>query len=348
MSDDPCTCLTVALVIPAHNEARHIASVISSVPDDVARIIVVDDASTDGTADSARAVLDPRVVIVRHEHNRGVGGAMRTGYALALDEGYDLIAKMDADGQMLAEELPTLLEPFAMGLADYAKGNRFYFLGAAKDMPTHRGFGNVALSFLTKLASGYWHVYDSQCGYTVVRSSFLRLLDLDDLSEDYFFENDMLIKLNGLNARVVDVPTSTVYGDEQSGVRAGRIVFSFPPRLFSRGTARFWRKHLVTDFGPIGLLTLAGLALCLFGGGFGAYHWYVSVRTGVTASTGTVMIAVLPLIVGLQVLIQAFSMSVMSSPGSREAAEYIAHFIASGRGGTPRRAASQARYERPC
>lgn len=335
VTDCPTAPLSVALVIPAHNEARHIGAVLSSIPDVVGRVIVVDDASTDDTADVARSSGDERVVVVRHDRNTGVGGAMRTGYRLALDEGYDLIAKMDADGQMLAGELPTLLEPLLMNLADYTKGNRFYFMGAARDMPAHRGFGNVALSFLTKLASGYWHVYDSQCGYTAVRASYLRLLDLDDLSEDYFFENDMLIKLNTLNARVVDVPTTTVYGDEQSGVRPSRVIFSFPPRLFARGTARFWRKHLVTDFGPIGFITILGVLLCAFGAVFGAYHWYVSIATGVTATTGTVMIAVLPLIVGLQLLVQSFSMSVLSSPGSREAAAYIAHFIASGRGGRP-------------
>ena len=332
MTDTGCRPLTVALVMPAHNEEQHIAAVIAAVPSSVTRIIVVDDASTDGTSAAASTAGDVRVVVVRHEKNRGVGGAMRTGYRLALDEGYDLVAKIDADGQMVPGELDRLLEPFEQGLADYTKGNRFYFRGGASSMPVHRGFGNIALSFLTKLASGYWHVYDSQCGYTVVRSAFLRLLDLEDLSEDYFFENDMLIKLNTLNARVVDVPTSTLYGEEQSGVRPSRVVFSFPPRLFARGTARFWRKHLVTDFSPIGFLTLAGLALCAFGVTFGGYHWYASASTGVAASTGTVMIAVLPLIVGLQLLIQAFSMSVLSSPGSRETAAYIAHFIAGGRG----------------
>lgn len=332
MTDPVCKPLTVALVMPAHNEERHIGAAISAVPSSVTRIIVVDDASTDGTAAVASAAADPRVVVIRHEQNKGVGGAMCTGYRLALDESYDLVAKMDADGQMVPEELDTLLEPFARGLADYTKGNRFYFRGGAKSMPVHRGFGNVALSFLTKLASGYWHVYDSQCGYTVVRASFLRLLDLDELSEDYFFENDMLIKLNTLNARVVDVPTSTVYGEEISGVRPSRVVFSFPPRLFARGTARFWRKHLVTDFSPIGFLAIVGVTLCAFGAVFGGYHWYVSATTGVAASTGTVMLAVLPLIVGIQLLIQAFSMSVLSSPGSRETAAYIAHFITSGRG----------------
>jgi glycosyltransferase involved in cell wall biosynthesis len=322
--------LTLAVVIPAHNEETHIGAVLAAIPAWVDRVIVVDDASTDGTVHVAEACGDPRVTVLRHDHNRGVGAAMRTGYRHAINGGFDLAAKMDADGQMLAEELERLVEPFAMGLADYAKGNRFYFRGAADSMPAHRGFGNTALSFLTKFASGYWHVYDSQCGFTVTRVPFLKLIDLDDLSEDYFFENDMLIKLNTLNARVVDVPISTVYGQERSGVKPGRVVLSFPPRLFARGTRRFWRKHLVTDFSPIGFLTIAGMAFGAFGTVFGGYHWALSVATGHVASTGTVMIAVLPLILGIQLLVQAFSLSVQASPGAREAAAYVAHFIARG------------------
>jgi len=322
--------LTLAVILPAYNEEAHIGDVLSAVPGWVDRVIVVDDASTDGTARVAESTGDPRVTVLRHERNQGVGAAMRTGYRLAIDDGFDLAAKMDADGQMRPEELERLVEPIVMGLADYAKGNRFYFRGAASSMPAHRGFGNTALSFLTKFASGYWHVYDSQCGFTVTRVPFLKLLDLDDLSEDYFFENDMLIKLNALNARVVDVPVSTIYGQERSGVRPGRVVFSFPPRLFARGTRRFWRKHLVTDFSPIGFLTIAGMAAGAFGTVFGGYHWALSIATGHVASTGTVMIAVLPLILGIQLLVQAFSLSVLASPGAREAAAYIAHFISGG------------------
>jgi len=323
--------LTLALVLPAHDEARHIGDVIRGLPQWVDRIIVVDDASSDGTAEVAESVDDPRVVVIRHEANRGVGGAMRTGYRLALEEGHDLIGKMDADGQMVADELTRLVEPFALDLADYTKGNRFYFPGAdAAGMPSHRNFGNVLLTFMSKLASGYWHMYDSQCGFTVVRAGFLALMDLDRLPDDYFFENSMLIRLNTLNARVVDVPTSTVYGTEVSGVSIARVAFTFPPRLLAGGVRRFWRKHLVTDFGPVGVLTIAGLLLSLFGLVFGAYHWIESVATGVVASTGTVMIAVLPLMVGIQLLVQAFSMSVQASAGARETAEYVRTIIGRG------------------
>lgn len=328
IASDPA--LTFALVLPAHDEAAHIGGVLASLPAWVDRVIVVDDASTDDTSNAALATGDPRVRVIRHETNRGVGAAMRTGYRAALEEGYDLIGKMDADGQMLASELERLVEPFRLGIAEYAKGNRFYLPGAAAGMPAHRGLGNTALTFMSKLASGYWHVYDSQCGFTVVKASFLRLMDLDRLPDGYFFENAMLIGLNALSARVVDVPTSTVYGSERSGVRVGRILLGFPPRLLTGGMRRFWRKHLVTDFGPIGALTILGLLAGAFGIVFGGYHWWLSIDMGVPATTGTVMIAVLPLMLGTQLLIQAFALSVSASPGAAETAAYVRSLIARG------------------
>lgn len=322
--------LTLALVLPAHNEAVHIGAVLRSLPAWVDRVIVVDDASTDGTANAASAVGDPRVRVVSHDTNRGVGAAMRTGYFAALEEGFDLVGKMDADGQMLASELERLVEPFALGMAEYTKGNRFYFPGGTAGMPVHRGFGNTALTFMSKLASGYWHVYDSQCGFTVVRAEFLRLMDLDRLPDGYFFENAMLIGLNALNARVIDVPTSTVYGSENSGVSIGRVLVSFPPKLLSGGVRRFWRKHLVTDFGPIGALTILGMLATVFGAIFGGYHWWLSAETGVPASIGTVMLAVLPLMLGIQLLVQAFAFSVAASPGAAETAAYVRSLVAFG------------------
>lgn len=321
--------LSVAVVLPAHNEAAHIGGVLRDIPSLVDKVIVVDDASTDNTAEIAEECGDERVVVVRHERNSGVGAATKTGYRIAIEGRYDLVAKIDADGQMRGIELERLLEPFNLGMADYAKGNRFYFRDATLGMPLARSFGNSALSFLTKLASGYWHVFDSQCGFTVASTPFLELLDLDQIADGYFFENDMLIRMNSLNARVVDVPVSTIYGDEVSGVSISKVVASFPPKLLAGGLRRFWRKNLVTDFGPIGALTVIGTLLVAFGALFGAYHWWLSVVTAVAATTGTVMIAVLPLILGLQLLIQAFSMSVVASPGAAESAEFVRVLVSS-------------------
>jgi len=321
--------LALAVVIPAYNEAAHIAAVLANVPPRVSRVVVVDDASTDDTARVAEGCGDARVRVVRHERNAGVGAAMKTGYRAAIAEGFDLVAKMDADGQMRSEELGRLVEPFDLGLAEYVKGNRFYFRNATIGMPATRTFGNSVLSFLTKLASGYWHVLDSQCGFTVASVPFLKLIDLDQVADDYFFENDMLIRMNSLNARVVDVPVSTVYGSEVSHVNVTRVALGFPPRLLAAGLRRFWRKNLVTDLGPVGSLTVVGSLLAAFGAVFGAYHWWLSVASGAVATTGTVMVAVLPLILGLQLLIQAFSMSVAASPGAAETAYFVRRLIRS-------------------
>jgi len=268
--------------------------------------------------------------VLRRSNNGGVGAAMKTGYSAAIKEGFDILVKMDGDGQMLGKELARLVDPLRLDLAEYTKGNRFYFRAATSGMPAKRHFGSSVLSFMTKVASGYWHVFDSQCGFTAVSASFVELLEIDKLADDYFFENDMLIRLNALNARVVDVPISTIYGAEVSGLSIGRIALSFPPRLMFGGTWRFWRKHFVTDFSAIAILTLAGLFMCIFGGVFGGYHWWESNATQTVATTGTVMIAVLPLVVGLQLLIQAFSMSVTASPGGAETAGYVRELIRSG------------------
>lgn len=321
---------SVAIVLPAYNEAAHIGDVLAAIPAWVDRVFVVDDASTDGTAEIVGTIADGRVTLLRHETNRGVGGAMVTGYRTALAAGADIIVKMDADGQMLASDLERLVRPIATGMAEYTKGNRFYFRNATRDMPKMRGFGNSLLSLLTKAASGYWHVFDSQCGFTAVKAPFLRLLDLDRIAPDYFFENDMLIQMNAVGARVVDVPVTTVYGAETSHVRIHRVALSFPPRLIGKAISRFWRKYLLTDFGIVAVLTALGLALGVFGVAFGTYHWWQSVVHGTPATTGTVMIAVLPIILGFQLLLQALGLNVAASPGARETAEYIRELIAEG------------------
>lgn len=321
---------SVAIVLPAYNESAHIGEVIASIPRWVDRIVVVDDASTDGTAQAVGAIIDERLALVRHEVNLGVGGAMVTGYRAALESGAEIVVKMDADGQMLGSDLERMVRPIATGIAEYTKGNRFYFRNATRGMPRVRGFGNSLLSLLTKAASGYWHVFDSQCGFTAVRASSLRLLDLDRIATDYFFENDMLIQLNGVGARVVDVPVTTVYGEETSYVRVHHVALSFPPRLMGKAVSRFWRKYLLTDFGAVAVLTTLGFALGAFGLAFGSYHWWLSMAEGTPATTGTVMIAVLPIILGFQLLLQALTLNVGASPGAKETADYLRLLIAEG------------------
>ena len=310
--------LCVGVVIPAHNESRHLVGVVTDLPAWIDHILIVDDCSTDNTLVVAQGLEDDRVQVIHHEENTGVGGAMRSGYLLALKYGCDVIVKMDADGQMDASELPLLLRPIRLGMADYSKGNRFRRSGRPQEMPAGRWFGNVALSFLTKIASGYWHVFDPQCGFTAITAAALRRLRLDGIASDYFFENDMLVHLNVMDARVVDVSTAAQYGTEVSGLSIRRILWSFPLRLIRRSIWRFIKRHVVNDFGLVAVLATVGAAFTLFAVAYGAYHWIESAASGTPATAGTVMIAVVPLILGVQMLLQGLALEVQSSPGAEE------------------------------
>jgi dolichol-phosphate mannosyltransferase len=317
------------VVLPAHNEEAHIADTLRTVPRWIDGIVVVDDGSSDQTRELASGIADSRVRVLSHEENQGVGAAMRTGYRAALRDGYDVIVKMDADGQMDATELWKLVRPLALGLAEYTKGNRFRIAGQPPGMPRTRWLGNVSLSFLNKVATGYWHVFDPQCGFTAIQSGTLRMIDLERLVSDYFFENDMLARLNVVGARVVEVATATRYGDEVSGVSVRRALWSFPRRLLGRFVWRFAKRHLVWDFGVIGALVIVGLVLLTFGVVFGGYHWWQSLATGTPATAGTVMIAVLPIIIAIQMLLQALALEVQDSPGAEETRVYT-RLLASG------------------
>jgi hypothetical protein len=247
---------------------------------------------------------------------------MVTGFRAALEVGYDVVIKMDADGQMDAEELPTLVRPIELGMAEYVKGNRFRLAGRPRSMPGFRWFGNVALSFLTKAASGYWHVFDSQCGFAAIATNTLRQLNLDGIARDYFYENDMLIRLNVIDARVVDVATAALYGEEKSHVRIGRVTWSFPLRLARGFTWRFLKRYVVNDFGLSALLVMVGGILVFFGLAFGIAKWTAAASAGLPATTGTVMVAVLPVILGFQMLLQALSIEVQNSPGAQETRDF--------------------------
>jgi glycosyltransferase involved in cell wall biosynthesis len=307
----------VHVVIPAFNVADRIRDVIKSLPEFVDAITVVDDASVDRTAEAVEACADRRVTLLRHATNAGVGGAMISGYRDALGRGDGIVVKMDGDGQMDPRELPRLLAPILDGRAEYTKGNRFLFDRELGIMPTHRRAGSFVLTFLTKLASGYWNVFDPQNGYVAAHSSVLRLLDLDRIAKRYFFENDMLIHLNIFNVRVADVPMPARYGAERSSMRIGRVLCSFPFHLCRGYWYRFYRKHVLHDFSPVALFTLTGLPLVLFGTAFGAYTWVHSWLHNRFASTGTVMLCVLPFIIGFELLLQALVLEINETPRSR-------------------------------
>jgi dolichol-phosphate mannosyltransferase len=304
----------VAVVMPAYNEAAHVGGVIQRMPDYVDLIIVVDDRSTDGTVAAAQAAGDGRVHVVTNKLEQGVGGATVTGMQQALEAQADLIVKVDGDGQMDPQRIAELLRPLVADGYDYAKGNRFLHTDALKQMPKLRLLGSFALTFLTKLASGYWHLFDPQNGFIAARATALRQIDLNSLARDFFFENDMLIRLNVLGCRAKDVAIPAHYGDEESHLRIERILLTFPIYL-ARGLARrIWEKYVVRDFSPIAVFWLVGVPLLTWGTCFGAYRWFLSWWFGHPASTGTVMLSVLPFLLGFQLVLEAIIQEIRESP----------------------------------
>lgn len=256
---------SVAVVVPAYDEELLVVSTIQGIPDFVDRIIVVDDASSDATAERARAA-DPRVELVAHEENRGVGAAIVSGYERAIEDEVDVTCVMAADNQMDPDDLHTLAAAVAKDECDYAKANRLASGQAWEVIPRTRFIGNAILSVLTKIASGYWHVADSQSGFTAVSLQTLRDLDLDRLYPRYGFPNDMLVHLNVWGKRVRDYPSRPIYGvGEQSGIRLRRVVPTISWLLLKGFCWRLKEKYLIRDFHPLVLFYFFG-ALFLVAG----------------------------------------------------------------------------------
>jgi dolichol-phosphate mannosyltransferase len=301
-------------VIPAYRAAGSIAQVIAGIPSFVRHVVVVNDASPDETSDAVRAVGDPRVVVIEHEHNRGVGGATLTGYQRAADFGAQVIVKMDADGQMDPAYLLQLITPIVVGEADYTKGNRFLHARELRAMPGRRRFGNAGLSFLTKLASGYWGIFDPTNGYTAIHASLVPLLGAVPIAPRFFFESSILLNLSLLRAVVRDVYIPARYMDAGSHLSESKAALQFPLGLFRGFLRRVRLQYFVRDFTPVSLYIVFGLLLTAFGAVWGAWHWAISIQTNVAATTGTVMIAVLPIIVGVQLLLQALTLDIQSAP----------------------------------
>ncbi|HKT45542.1 MAG TPA: glycosyltransferase family 2 protein [Gaiellaceae bacterium] len=291
---------SVGVVVPAHDEEALIGDTLGGIPGFVDRVVVVDDGSRDGTAERVRGFGDPRVEVVTHDGNRGVGAAIVTGYRRALEQGLDVVCVMAADNQMDPADLATLVQPVARGELDYAKANRLFTGQAWKLIPRSRYLGNAVLSLLTKVASGYWHVADSQSGYTAIGRPMLAQLDLDRVYTGYGFPNDFLVHLNVWNARVRDFPSRPVYGvGERSGIRYRRVV----PRiswLLLRGF--FWRlreKYVIRDFHPLVFFYAFGFLATLAGVVLGIVELAYRVA-GNQVSVGTVVLIALLLISGSQ------------------------------------------------
>ena len=304
--------LHVAVVVRAFNEERLIGRTLAGIPEFVDLVVVVDDASTDSTADRVSEFDDPRVHLLRHIANTGVGGATCDGHRWALEKGADVVVVMDGDDQMDSSHLPSLLAPIAEDGVQFTKANRFGNMTTFHGMPPIRLLGNVTLSFLTKAASGYWNLFDPQNGYTAIHRAALERLDLDRLARGYSFENDLLISLNILGVRARDVPVPAIYADEVSHLHIRREA----PRLAALMFRGFWRrmilKYVFPSFSAVALLFFSGLALCLVGLAFGIYATIDSIGPR-AATPGTVLLAVAPMLTGIHLLVQSLVLDMQES-----------------------------------
>ena len=307
---------TVAAVIPCYRVESEIQSVLQAVPAYIKHIIVVDDASPDSTAElvSGFAKEDPRITLLRHSSNQGVGGAMVTGYQKALELAAQVVVKIDGDGQMDMDQLPKLILPLIEGKADYTKGNRFRDFKSLQQMPFIRRVGNMGLGFLAKAATGYWAMFDPTNGFNAIRSEVLAQLPLDKIDRTYYFETSMLANLYLIGAVVKDVPMPARYRGEVSSLLVHRILFQFPPRLFSTLLRRLVLKNFIYDFSMGSIYFLTGLPLLLFGIIFGIIKWIQYASIHVPAPTGTVMLATLSVLLGIQFLLSAVEIDLRSVP----------------------------------
>jgi glycosyltransferase involved in cell wall biosynthesis len=308
--------IRIAAVIPAYRVEREIVSVLHGLPSYLKFIIVVDDASPDHTGGlvTALAKRDRRLVLLRHAQNRGVGGAMVSGFRKALELGAQIVVKIDGDGQMDIENLSQLLTPLIQGRADYTKGNRFRDFAALRQMPWIRRIGNMGLGFLSKAATGYWNLFDPTNGFLAIRAETLALLPLDQIDPTYYFETSMLANLYLLGAVVQDIPMPAHYQGEVSSLLIHRVLLEFPEKLFNTLVRRAVLKNFIYDFSMASIYLLTGLPLLLFGLVFGSVKWIHYASLGIPAPTGTVILPTLSVLLGIQLLLSAIEIDLRSVP----------------------------------
>lgn len=300
----------IGVVIPCHNHDEQIGSVIETIPDFIDHIVVVDDSSDNPLPD----FNSKRVEVIRTPGNQGVGGATVAGFKKLLEDEPSIIVKMDADGQMDPRYIPDLLDPLIAGRAEYAKGNRFHDFQSIRQIPFMRRIGNLALSFLTKIATGYWNNFDPNNGYFAIRADLLRKIDIDRLHKRYFFETSLISRLYFHRARIRDVAMPAIYLGEPSGLKIWKELFFFPPRLLKIFIRRLVLAYLIYDFNMASLYLLFGIPLFLFGTTYGLIVWITNASRNVFTSTGTIMLVALTVILGFQLILQAIQIDMDKSP----------------------------------
>ena len=307
--------MSVAAILPCYRVAEQIIPLLEKIGEEVDHIIIVDDACPQKTGEKVKAECkDKRITVLVHEQNKGVGAAVKTGYQKALELGVEILVKIDGDGQMDPAFIASIIAPIQKGEADYTKGNRFYQPEDLRQMPTHRLFGNAALSFLTKLSSGYWQIFDPANGYTAIHAKVAARLPLNKISDRYFFETDMLFRLNTLRAVVVDVPMKAFYGEEDSSLKIRDIAWEF----LTKSLRNIWRRiaynYFIRGFSLASLELFFGLILLIFGLWMGMEIVLESDPNDQPATAGTIMLCALPTIVGFQLLLSFIGYDMLSQP----------------------------------
>lgn len=305
----------IAVVIPSYKVVAHILGVIAEIGPEVERIYIVDDCCPENSgAYVEQHCTDRRVVVLRNPENQGVGGAVMTGYQAAIADNMDIIVKIDGDGQMDPGLLMNFVSPILEGKADYTKGNRFYDLEEIRAMPRIRLFGNAVLSFMTKFSSGYWDLFDPTNGYTAIHRNVAQYLPLAKISRRYFFETDILFRLNTLRAVVVDVPMHAKYGDEVSNLKISKVVGEFFVKHVRNFGKRIFYNYYLRDMSLASIELPVGVLMLLWGLIFGASHWASSIYTGVPTAAGTVMLSALPIILGIQFILAFLGQDIAAVP----------------------------------
>jgi glycosyltransferase involved in cell wall biosynthesis len=306
----------IAVIIPCYRVASTIAGVLQAIGPEVWRIYCVDDASPDETLGVLRALAerDPRIKVMRRRRNGGVGAAVMAGFRAATSDGAAILVKIDGDGQMNPAFVGQFAAPILNGEADYVKGNRFFALEPVRHMPVARLIGNAGLSFLSKLSSGYWELFDPTNGYIALHADVAALLPMQRIHPRYFFESDMLFRLSTIGARVVELPIETVYGDEKSNLSELRCLATFPLLHLRNFAKRIFYNYFLRNFSIASLNLVLGMLLLAFGAIYGALSWIESASTGDPATAGTVMLSALPFITGMQLILNFLSYDIAMTP----------------------------------
>lgn len=305
----------VAVVIPCFRVRRHILDVLHRLDANIDQVYIVDDACPEKTGDFvAENTIDRRVKIIYCGENQGVGGATIKGIQAALDDNADIIVKLDGDGQMSPEMIPELIRPLKKAEADYMKGNRFYHHDMLKAMPKIRLLGNSILSFISKCSTGYWSSMDPTNGFFAIHSCVAREVEWDKVSKRYFFETDLLFHLSLSKAVVKNFPMPAHYGDEVSNLSVSKAALTFPYMHIERFVKRIYYNYFLRDFNACSLMLVISTLLLPFGIIFGSLKWYQSIVTGELTSTGTVMISVLPIVLGFQAFISFLQLDIANEP----------------------------------